>query len=79
MKRLYVKLVLFALSGVLLAPGLSAERRQNSLASKPASTSTQDMTALKAMGSREAPITIEVFSDYQCPQCRVFIWIQRAN
>ena len=26
----------------------------------------------KTMGSRSAPITIEVFSDYQCPACRVF-------
>jgi protein-disulfide isomerase len=39
-------------------------------ASKPAPA--QDLTPLKSMGSREAPITIEVFSDYQCPQCRVF-------
>ncbi len=31
-----------------------------------------DLTALKSAGSRQAPITIEVFSDYQCPQCRQF-------
>ena len=40
-------------------------------ATKPAAPA-QDMTVLKAAGSRDAPITIEVFSDYQCPQCRVF-------
>ena len=33
---------------------------------------TAPSTPLKSIGSREAPITIEVFSDYQCPQCRVF-------
>lgn len=31
-----------------------------------------DLTALKSAGSRQAPITIEVFSDYQCPQCKQF-------
>lgn len=35
-------------------------------------TPAQDLTALKSAGSRDAPITIEVFSDYQCPQCKVF-------
>ena len=33
---------------------------------------TQDLTALKSAGSHDAPVTIEVFSDYQCPQCKVF-------
>jgi protein-disulfide isomerase len=32
----------------------------------------QDLTALKSAGSHDAPVMIEVFSDYQCPQCRVF-------
>lgn len=41
-------------------------------AAKPATTTAVDMTALKAMGSKDAPIQIEVFSDYQCPQCRIF-------
>jgi protein-disulfide isomerase len=31
-----------------------------------------DLTANKSMGSRQAPITIEVFADFQCPQCRNF-------
>jgi protein-disulfide isomerase len=31
-----------------------------------------DLTSEKSLGSREAPITIEVFADYQCPQCRLF-------
>jgi protein-disulfide isomerase len=69
-KRLYVEFVFFALVGLVLPALLSAGPRQNAAASKPAAV--QDMTALKSMGAREAPITIEVFSDYQCPQCRVF-------
>jgi protein-disulfide isomerase len=35
-------------------------------------TPSADLTALKSSGSRQAPITIEVFSDYQCPQCKQF-------
>ena len=31
-----------------------------------------DLTTAKSLGSREAPITLEVFADYQCPQCRLF-------
>ncbi len=29
-----------------------------------------EITALKALGSKSAPITIEVFSDFQCPACK---------
>jgi len=70
-KRFCVKVLLsVAVSGLLL-PLLGAGPGQSSSASKSAAPA-QDMTALKAAGSRDAPITIEVFSDYQCPQCRVF-------
>lgn len=31
-----------------------------------------DLRAAKSIGSRSAPITLEVFSDYQCPFCRAF-------
>lgn len=31
-----------------------------------------DLTSAKSLGSKEAPITLEVFADYQCPQCRLF-------
>jgi protein-disulfide isomerase len=29
-----------------------------------------ELTALKSLGSKSAPITIEVFSDFQCPACK---------
>ncbi len=32
--------------------------------------SAAELTALKALGSKSAPITVEVFSDFQCPACR---------
>ena len=70
MKRFCVLLFFIALSGLVL-PGLSAGPAQSSSASKSAAPA-QDLTVLKAAGSRDAPITIEVFSDYQCPQCKVF-------
>ena len=38
---------------------------------KPASAVTGSMDA-KALGSKTAPITIEVFEDFQCPACRNF-------
>jgi len=69
-KRFCVLLFFIALSGLVL-PGLSAGPAQSSSASKSAAPA-QDLTVLKAAGSRDAPITIEVFSDYQCPQCKVF-------
>lgn len=31
--------------------------------------SAAEITPLKALGSKSAPITMEVFSDYQCPAC----------
>jgi protein-disulfide isomerase len=68
-KRFWLRsLVWIALAGLLLPAPPSGG--QSSIASK--SAPSQDITALKAAGSRESPITIEVFSDYQCPQCRVF-------
>lgn len=72
MKRFWsFVLVFIALTGLLLPGLLSAGVRQSRPASKSA-TPTEDLTPLKSAGSREAPITIEVFSDYQCPQCRIF-------
>lgn len=35
-----------------------------------AAVSAAELTALKAVGSKSAPIVIEVFSDFQCPACK---------
>jgi protein-disulfide isomerase len=61
---------LIALSLLALPALLIARPQQGNQANK--ATPGLDLTALKSVGSRQAPITIEVFSDYQCPQCRIF-------
>ncbi len=53
-----------ALAVVMAAPAL--------LAAPAGQSSVGDLTANKSMGSRSAPITMEVFADFQCPQCRNF-------
>jgi protein-disulfide isomerase len=63
-------LILTALVGGLLPLLLAAGPPQVGSTAK--SAPAQDLTALKSAGSHDAPITIEVFSDYQCPQCRIF-------
>lgn len=51
-----------------------------SAAKKPAKTnaaeatvgvSNEDITALKSEGVKSAPITLEVFSDFECPACKI--------
>jgi protein-disulfide isomerase len=49
----------------------AAKKAPASLAAKPASAVTGSIDA-KALGSKNAPITIEVFEDFQCPACRNF-------
>jgi len=39
---------------------------------KPAAQAPANPTFLKAIGSPSAPITMEVFGDFQCPACRNF-------
>jgi protein-disulfide isomerase len=68
--RFFVKAIV-PIALVALLPMLSsAGPKESSQAGKPAAA--LDLTALKSVGSKAAPITIEVFSDYQCPQCRIF-------
>lgn len=70
MNRFFLKAIV-PIALVALLPMLSsAGPKESSQAGKPAAA--LDLTALKSVGSKSAPITIEVFSDYQCPQCRVF-------
>ena len=48
-------------------------------ATRPQAKSTAEVDPHKAFGSKSAPITMEVFSDFQCPACRTLymtIWRQ---
>jgi len=52
-------LVLFLLCGLAAGP-----------ASAQTKLSAAELTPLKSLGSKTAPITVEVFSDFQCPSCK---------
>jgi protein-disulfide isomerase len=63
-----VTVMTLALVGVPLLAARKAER---------AEPAAQEPPALKAFGSKGAPITMEIFSDFQCPACRTLyesIW-----
>jgi protein-disulfide isomerase len=68
--RFFVKAIIPIALAALLPMISSARPRQSTQAAK--APTAVDLTTLKSMGSKDAPITIEVFSDYQCPQCRNF-------
>ncbi len=57
-------LLVFAMSGYAAA---QTATKRPSAAKRAAQI---DITALKALGTKAAPITMEVFSDFQCPACR---------
>ena len=76
-----IALSLLALPALLIArpqQGGQAAKAAPASASKAAPSGEQGNTwvgldsSQVRHGSRQAPITIEVFSDYQCPQCRIF-------
>src|SRR5258706_13122068 len=46
-------------------------KKTSTPAAKPASAPL-DPSEAKSLGSKSAPITIEVFEDFQCPACRNF-------
>lgn len=56
----------------VMAAALAASARPNPQASKDASGLAAGGTIRKGIGSPSAPITMEVFGDFQCPACRVF-------
>ena len=53
-----------------LTSSKKAPARQDGV--KAQNPATANFSALKSQGSKSAPITIEVFSDYECPSCRAF-------
>jgi protein-disulfide isomerase len=59
--------VLVLLAGTAWAAGTQTKAR-----AKPASTAADEGPPDKSMGSRNAPIVMEVFSDYSCPVCKMF-------
>jgi protein-disulfide isomerase len=75
-KRNRMKKILVFLSAVvaviLLSRALSAQTKTTvATAAKPPAPSASP-NAGKGFGSKSAPITIEVFGDFQCPACRAF-------
>lgn len=58
------------LSVVPLAAGQGAKTRTVSAKSARPKSAEVSGAPLKSYGSSSAPITIEVFSDYECPSCR---------
>lgn len=64
----------FALVALVFLSGLlaAATIRANPNLPQTHGTPTAAPVPYKAYGSKNAPITMEVFSDYQCPYCRAF-------
>jgi len=58
--RTWMKVASLAVAAALLVPSLAGQAR----------LTPAELTAAKSIGSRQAPITLEIFSDYQCPDCK---------
>ncbi len=61
-----------------LVPGLAlmlsasaAQKTAKTVKAKVSAPVVDDSPPNKSLGSRSAPITVEVFSDYECPACRL--------
>ena len=60
MNRSWTKVASLAVAAALIVPSLAGQ----------AKLTPAELTAAKSIGSRQAPITLEIFSDYQCPDCK---------
>jgi len=55
-----MKVASLVVAVALIAPALAGQAR----------LTPAELAAAKSIGSRQAPITVEIFSDYQCPDCK---------
>lgn len=62
--------VVLGLSFVSLAAGQGAHAKTVSAKSAGSKSAESSSAPLKCYGSSSAPITMEVFTDYECPSCR---------
>ena len=51
---------------------VTSQTKSNAPAPASAKISAADIAKAKTLGSKEAPILVEIFSDFQCPQCKNF-------
>jgi protein-disulfide isomerase len=61
---------LLAILTIFLAASAGAQSAKKSSAPAPAAAPAAPAEPVKTAGSRTAPITMEVWSDFQCPACR---------
>jgi protein-disulfide isomerase len=62
------KILSSAFSVLVVASLLAAQSKAPAVAGK----TPADFSRGKSMGSPSAPVTLEIFGDFQCPNCRVF-------
>lgn len=59
-------------AALLLAIGLAASPVPKETSEKSVAAQITDLSAQKSLGSPSAPIKMEVFDDYECPNCGMF-------
>lgn len=69
--RIRIPLFLVVLAALSVDSGLSQTKTPTNQMARPGAA-TASSTNGKAMGAKNAPITMEVFSDFECPACRNF-------
>jgi len=69
--RAFTALTILAILAVVRPPFVSAQSHANGTPKKEADAASS-VTPVKTYGLKTAPITIEVFSDYECPACGNF-------
>lgn len=71
-RRILFLTALVAAISLACGGGGSSEAQTKATPAKAKAASTTISAPQKAFGSKSAPITMEVFSDFQCPSCRMF-------